>query len=224
MKKWGMGAFGLAAVAGIVVLGAGVFGGVAQAQEPPDDQSSWHELYQQALADKLGVSVETLEAAQTEARDQVINDAEASGRITADQAERLRNAEPGDLRRGFGMKVRHAIGNVIDTAAGILGLSTDDVRAGLADGKSLNDLAAEQGVSNFEAQLVAGLTADLQAKLADGSITQEQYDKVIENLADRVANAVDHQGGQFREHLRDRFGGEGFGPGAPTDQAPTQQN
>jgi polyhydroxyalkanoate synthesis regulator phasin len=207
MKKWGLAAFGLAAVAGIIAVGAGVFGGVAQAQEPPEQDSSWHELYQEALAGKLGISVEELQTAQAEARAQMIDDAVASGRITEEQAERLRNAEPGDLRRGFGMRVRHAIGNAFQSAAEILGLTTEEVREGLAEGKSLNDLAVDQG----EAQLVAELTADIQAKVADGTITQEQADRMIGNLADRVANLVDHEGGKFRG----RFGG-------PPAEAPAQ--
>ena len=211
MKKWGLAAFGLAAVAGIIALGAAVFGGVAQAQEPPEQDSSWHELYQEALAGKLGISVEELQTAQAEARAQMIDDAVASGRITEEQAERMRNAEPGDLRRGFGMRVRHAIGNAFQSAAEILGLTTEEVREGLAEGKSLNDLAVDQGVSDLEAQLVAELTADIQAKVADGTITQEQADRMIGNLADRVANLVDHEGGKFRG----RFGG-------PPAEAPAQ--
>ncbi|HEU0073917.1 MAG TPA: hypothetical protein VFS30_07880 [Dehalococcoidia bacterium] len=219
MKKWGLGAFGLAAVAGIIVLGAGALGGVAQAQEPPEDSPSWRELYQEALAGQLGISVDQLSAAQEAAKTQAIDDALASGRITEAQAERLRNAEPGDLRRGFGQRVRHAIGNALESVAGILGLTTDEVRQGLADGKTLNDLAAEQGVTDLEAQLVSKLTADIQAKVADGSITQEQADGMIENLSERVSDLVNHEGGKFGG----RFGGHrGFGPGAAGDEAPSE--
>jgi polyhydroxyalkanoate synthesis regulator phasin len=222
MKKWGIGVVGLAAVAGIIALGAGIFGGVAQAQEPTDEDSSWHELYQQALADKLGVTVDELQAAQEDARNQVIDDAVASGRITEDQADRLRNAEPGDLRHGFGMRVRHAIGNALEKAADILGLTTDEVRQGFADGKTLNDMAAEQGVTDLESQLVSQLTADIQAKVDDGTITQDQADRMLENLADRVSNLVNHEPGQIRDRMGDRFG-DGFGGHfGPSEDAPTQ--
>jgi hypothetical protein len=223
MKKWGLATFGIAAVAGVIVLGAGVLGGAAQAQEPADEDSSWHELYQEALAEKLGVTVEELQSAQDEARDQVIEDALADGRITEEQAERLRNAEFGDLRRGFARGVRHAIGNAFETAAEILGLTKEEVRSGLAEGKSLNDLAAEQGISNLEAQLVAELTADIQAKVSDGSITQEQADRLLENLAERIDNLVEQEGGKHMgDKFRGRFGGfGGFGPG-PSDEAPSE--
>lgn len=213
MKKWGLAAFGLAAVAMTIALGAGVLGGVAQAQEPPDEGSSWHELYEEALAEQLGVSVEELQAAKEAARSQVIDDAVASGRITEEQAERLRNAEPGEVRRGIGQRVRHAIGNAFQTAAEILGLTTDEVRQGFMDGKSLNDLAAEQGVTDLEAQLVTELTAGIQAKVDEGAITQEQADRLLENLAERVGNLVEKERGEFGG----RFAGpRGFGPRGPS--------
>ena len=82
MKKWGLGAFGLAAVVGVIALGASVLGGVAQAQEPPGEGSSFQEQYQEALAEKLGVSVDELQAAQEAARSQMIDDAVASGRMS----------------------------------------------------------------------------------------------------------------------------------------------
>jgi polyhydroxyalkanoate synthesis regulator phasin len=219
MKKWGLGALGLAAITGVVVLGAGVLGGIAQAQEPAEEEASWHDLYLEALAEQLGVSVEELQTAQEEARNQVIDDAVASGRITEEQAERLRDAEFGDIRRGFAMGLKHAIGNVFETAAEILGLTTDEVREGLADGKSLADLAEEQGVTDLESQLVAELTADIEAKVADGSITQDQADRLLENLEERVSNLVDHEGGKFRG----RFGGgmRGFGP-FQSDEVPAE--
>ena len=207
--KWGLGAFGLAAVAGVIALGAGALGGVAQAQEVPEEGSSFHELYQEALAEKLGVTVEELQAAQEAARTDMIDDALASGRITEEQAERLRNAEPGEGRRGFSQRVRHGIGNVVGSAAEILGLTTDEVRAGYSEGQSLNDMAAEQGVTDLEAQLVSKLTADIAAKVADGSITQEQANRLLENLAEKVGNIVDHEGGKDGGG---RFGGHRGGP------------
>ncbi len=216
-KKWGLGAFGLAAVAGIIALGATAFGGVAQAQEPPEEGSSFHELYQEALAEKLGVTVEELQAAQDAARTDMLDDALASGRITEEQAERLRNAEPGERRHGVGQRVRHGIGNVLESAAEILGLTTDEVRAGFSEGQSLNDMAAEQGVTDLEAQLVSKLTADIEAKVADGSITREQGDQMIEKLSEHVSKVVSHEGGKDGG----RFGGHrGGGRGGPAGEPP----
>ncbi len=203
VKKWGLAAIGLVVAAGIVAFGAGVFGGVAQAQEPTDEKAGQHAQYQELLAENLGVTVAELEAAQAAARSAMIDEAVASGRITEEQAERLRNAEPGEHRRGVGSRMRHAVGNVFGIAADILGLSSEEVRDGLSDGNSLNDLAAQQGVTDLAAQIVGQITADVEAQVADGSITQEQADRVLENLTERVSNAVDHEGGKLRD---------GFGP------------
>ena len=218
--KWGLGALGLAAVAGIIVVSAGVLGGVAQAQVPPgEDKGALHAAYEEKLAQKLGVTVEQLQAAQKSARDEMIDEAVAAGRITAEQGEKLKSGEPGDMRHARGGGIKNAVGNIFETAASLLGLSNEEVHAGLQEGKSLNDLATDQGVGNFEAQLVAKLTADIQAKVADGSITQEQADRLMENLADRVSKIANHEGGKMG-------GGEGmrgrFGPGGPHPQAPSQ--
>ncbi len=218
--KWGLGALGLAAVVGIIVVSAGVFGGVAQAQVAPgEDKGALHDAYQTKLAQKLGVTVEELQAAQKAARVEMIDEAVASGRITAEQAEKLKSGEPGDLRHGRGERIKHAVTNVFEAAAGILGLSNEEVRAGMQEGKSLNDLAADQGASDFEAHLVAKLTSDIQAKVADGSITQEQADRLLEKLADRVSRVANHEGGKMGEGA----GARGrSGPGGPGNQAPSQ--
>jgi polyhydroxyalkanoate synthesis regulator phasin len=217
--KWGLAAFGLAAVAGVVALAAGAFSGVAQAQEPlGGDKGAMHAKYEELLAQKLGVTVDQLEAAKKATRDQMIDDAVAAGRITADQGAKLKSGEPGDFRKGRGERIKGAVTNVFETAASILGLSNDEVKAGLKDGKSLNDLAAEKGISNFEAQMVAKLTANIQTKVTDGSITQEQADKLEANLAERVHGIADHKGGKPEGARHKGLGGRH----GPAPQAPSQ--
>jgi polyhydroxyalkanoate synthesis regulator phasin len=202
--KWGLGALGLTLVTGIIAVSTGAFGGIASAQEP-GEPGARHEAYQEKVAEKLGVTVEELQAAHKAARDEMIDEAVAAGRITAEQGEKLKNGEMGDFRRHGPERIKGAVMNVFQTAAEILGLSSEEVRAGLQEGKSLNDLATEQGVGNLEAQLVARLTADIQAKLADGSITQAQADRMLENLPERIANLVDHEGGKAGDRMPGRF-------------------
>jgi hypothetical protein len=213
--KWGLGALGLTLVAGIIAVSAGAFGGVASAQEPGDPKAR-HEAYLEKLAENLGVSVDELKAAQEAARNEMIDEAVAAGRITAEQAERLKNREPGDFRRNAPGRVKHALLNVFESAASILGLSNEELRTELQSGKSLAGIADEKGVGNLEAQLVAKLTADIQAKVADGSITQAQADRLLENLPDMVERVVNHEGGKVGPGPRGRgFGPGRFGPGGP---------
>ena len=221
--KWGLAAFGVAVVAGVVAVAAGAFSGVAQAQEPPPggEKGALHAKYDEMLAQKLGITVDQLNAARKSTRDQMIDDAVAAGKLTPPQAEKLKSAVPGDLRKAHGARIKHAVTDIFDTAATILGLSKDDVKAGLKDGKSLNDLAAQQGISNFEAQMVAKLTADIQAKVTDGSITQPQADKLEQNLTERVHGIFDHKGGAKPDGAG--AGRKGFGGRhGPAPQAPSQ--
>jgi hypothetical protein len=207
--KWGLATIGLVAAAGVIAVSAGVFSGVAQAQERQEDKAARHAAYNEKLAEKLGVSIEELEAAQKEARDEMIDEALAAGLINAEEAERMKSGQPGMMRQRGVERVRGAVMNVIEAAAGVLGVNTDEVRAGFREGKSLNEIAAEQGVGNFEAQLVARLTADIQAKLADGSITETQANRLLENLPEMVSRIAGAEHGDLRERMGP---GGRFGP------------
>ena len=176
--------------------------------------------YHERLAQKLGITVDQLDdGAEVDARR---DDRRGRRGWPADACpgEKLKTAVPGDLRKARGARIRTRSVTSSTPRPSILGLSSDDVQAGLQDGKSLNDLAAEQGVGNLEAQLVAKLTADIQAKLTDGSITQPQADQLEQNLAERVHGIADHKGGAKLDGAgaRKGFGGRH----GPAQQAPTQ--
>jgi lambda repressor-like predicted transcriptional regulator len=71
-------------------------------------------------------------------------------------------------------------GGAIDVAAKALGLSSDEVINQLKDGKSLGDLADEQGVSRDD------LTAALKAGAPPGMAEADDVDAVISAMIDRV--------------------------------------
>src|SRR5687767_4747354 len=94
--KFGLGGLTLFVASAVVAFGIVSLGsGGAFAQTPGDSPRARHN---ELLAQKLGISVTQLEAAQKAARDQMIDDALAAGRITAEQAAKLKSAEPGELR------------------------------------------------------------------------------------------------------------------------------
>jgi len=70
---------------------------------------------------------------------------------------------------------------------------------------------------DFKAALSAGVTADLQAKIDAGEITQERFDETIADLDAKLDEIINREGG-LRFH-----GPRGFGDGArfqsPTDSA-----
>ena len=75
-------------------------------------------------------------------------------------------------------------GPSFDTLSEILGLSADEITAQLKEGKTITEIAAEQGLSEEELQqaLYAAMAEKLAQKVADGSITQEQADKMLERM------------------------------------------
>jgi hypothetical protein len=88
-----------------------------------------------------------------------------------------------------------------EAAAEVLGITEDDLIAGLRDGQSLAQIAEAQGMSvaDFRAALLENVTADLQAALDAGDITQEQFDDKVAELNANIDEIINAEGGvRFR--------------------------
>jgi len=206
LGNWGLAALGVLGAAGLA-FGVIVLGGAAQAQGGPIDQTR----YQEILAAKLGISVAQLEAAQKAAREQAIDEAVTAGQITAEQAERLKNFEPGQLRdklaaRGFahGAAVR-GVGNVIQIAAETLGVTPMELLQELRE-KTLAEAASDHGISRdqLKATILSKTQAELNTKVSNGDLTREQADRVYEALNNNIDRVLDGGplGGRFGPRLR----------------------
>ena len=134
----------------------------------------------------------------------------SAGTITQAQAdaviEALQAAKP-EGRHGPGPGIVHAS---IDTAAKALGVTSEELRTALRDGKSVADVAGEKGV---DVQVVIdALVAEAQERIAtavsDGRITQAQADERLATLTDDVTKIVNGEGRGF---------GRGRGPGRGGD-------
>ena len=101
---------------------------------------------------------------------------------------------------------------VKEAAAEVLGISEDDLRSALRDGQSLAQIAEAHGMSveDFKAALIDKVTADLQAKLDAGNITQAQFDARVADLKANIDDIVNRQGG-LRFHDRSGSGESGSG-------------
>jgi DNA-binding ferritin-like protein len=104
----------------------------------------------------------------------------------------------------------------MDTVAEQLGLTTDELRAELAEGASIADLAVERGVE-IQAiidALVAEHQAALETAVEEGYLTQEQADAMQANAEERFALMLENAAtGGFHHH--------GGAPGAlPEDRMP----
>lgn len=92
------------------------------------------------------------------------------------------------------------LGDDADAVASSLGLTADEVKDALKSGKTIADLAAQQGVD--VQTVIDALTAKLKERLSEqlsaGKLTQEQYDNAVAKLAERAEAIVSGKGGVGR--------------------------
>lgn len=185
----------LVAVTGAVILGVAVY-----AQEPtPPNPISWmadhFEQVRDLVASKLGVDRATLDVAEKEARQEVIEQAIEDGTITQEQANRMLSR----LEDGFGpgmmsfgrRRTGHFGGHMGGWKGGSLGnwqslaeqlgMTVDELHAELKAGKTIAELAEEKGV-DLQATQVEAMKERIQQAIEDGRMTQEQADWMLEGL------------------------------------------
>lgn len=171
------------------------------------------------LAANLGVSQDRLTAAVKQTDLQLIDEAEAAGRLTADQAQAARdrvNNSPADAPP-LGIGGRHGGGGrgfakdaaLVDAAASYFGVSADQLRQDLMTAGSWQAVAAKYGKDNDAGK--AGLRAALATALRQ-SLTAKGLD----------AAQVDQRVSQFEQNF-DQFFTQPAGrrgPGGPPMPAP----
>ena len=115
---------------------------------------------------------------------------------------------PDTFRRGGGAK--------FETIADTIGITFDELRAQVAEGLTIAEIAEANGVSADT--ISAALTAEMQSHIADhvtaGDITQEQADTrlaAVDERVDDLLNGTLPLGGHRGEFGRDGDGMRGFG-------------
>lgn len=175
----------------------------------------------EALAAALGIGVDELEAAQTAARDAMIDAAVANGDLTQKQADQLK-------AQTFGRGFRFHGGDNDTYLAEALGITVEELRSAevevkatqLATAVDEGQLTQEQAdvllarmAANayldrdaLQAQVTAAYEAALSAAVADGAITQAQADAL---LAELVNQSLEFGGGFFGGRGDGHRGGPG---------------
>jgi len=153
------------------------------------------------LARRLGIGRDELVGAMRDAANDTIDQALQQGWLTQGQAQRLRDwvaqNEPGfpwGWHKGkawLAPKVWRGV--LVEAAAQVLGMGTDDLLAQLRQGKSLAQVAQERGMSTdeFKSRLLAQVDQRLAQLVQDGRITQQQADQLrqaIQNRIDAIVN------------------------------------
>jgi polyhydroxyalkanoate synthesis regulator phasin len=203
----------LLALIAVGALSAGVFAVAAVAAQEgtptpeateEEEKEGPRERFLDRLAENLGISREELDSTIDETQIEMIDEAVAEGRITEERGEELKQRVedglplfPGPRHHG---PFHRVLGWLKEASAEILGLSEDDVAERVRDGESLAEIAESQGMSvdDFKAQLLEAAKADLDEKVADGDMTQDEADEKFERLSeeiDRIVNASPPEGG-----------------------------
>jgi lambda repressor-like predicted transcriptional regulator len=213
------------AAAGLaVVLGGGAALAATGSSDPASD-------FLEDVAKRLGISEDKLEDAIKDATIARIDAAVAAGDITKDEGDALKErVRSGDVPailpsfRGPGLGLgplghdgvfgpdRFAGTDLLDAAADYLGMSQADIREALRDGKSLADLAKDNGksVEGLKKALRDEIRQAADQAVDDGALTRQQADRLVEKFSDAVNELVEQSG---NPRLEFGFPGPGFGLG-----------
>jgi hypothetical protein len=212
----------------VLVGGAGAAIGATQLSPREERQAVVEDA-----AKQLGVTPKQLEDALRKALENRVDAAVASGRITEEQAQRLKERiRAGELPlfglhgprgRDFrGGPVGAAHGVKLKAAATYLGVTKAQLRESLRARKTLAQVATERGkpVAGLVDALVAAHVQRLDAAVAAGRLTKVRRDALAARVKERVTAMVNGErplrGPGFRGHDHGR-GMHGFDFGGPGD-------
>jgi uncharacterized protein YidB (DUF937 family) len=220
-------------VAALAVGGTGAGIAATQLRSSPGEQS---QAIVNDAAKQLGVQPDQLSSALKKAIENQIDAAVAAGQLTKAQGDELKQRVesnnfplfgPLPLGLGFGFRGHpffHRGFPGLDAAASYLGLTNAQLDSKLDSGKTLAQVAKDQGKSVDG--LVDALKADMKKKLdqavSDGAITKAQEEQALKDADTRLRNLVN---GKFIRppRIEGWFGHRGdFGarPGPGFDSAP----
>jgi hypothetical protein len=105
-----------------------------------------------------------------------------------------------------------------ETVSELLGITPEELCDLRQEGKSLAEVAADKGIAVDELveAIMAEKIAAVQARVDEGTITQEQADLMIQQMTERTEEAVNRTAtGPFGPHMGRGYGNtsEGTGPG-----------
>ena len=165
------------------------------------------------IAEAEGVGRADLVDGLVVAAEERLAEAVANGTITEDEAaeklagiadkidERV-DAEPRE-RRGNG-------GERIQGLADTLGLTVEELQAASAEGQTLAEIAAAQGISEADLvdALVAGVAEKIDAAVESGRIDADEAAEKLAQIEQRVTEGVNAEPGErpVGERIKERFG------------------
>lgn len=122
------------------------------------------------------------------------------GTLTSAQADKVATTLDGTLPSRGGMRGHRGGGQGVGmmgpaAMAETLGISVDELRQGRQDGKTLAEIAADNGIAKDALidKLVAAAEKRLDEAVADDRLTQAQADERKADLEERITDMVDRE-------------------------------
>jgi AraC-like DNA-binding protein len=214
-----------AGAAGLVVLAGsgGAYAATQKSPSTPPDPAAEQKAFLDDVAGRLHVSTDQLTEALKGAAQDRIDAAVQAGRLTQAQADRIKQrvAQSGGLpllgpgprglhrpfdRPGFG-RMAFGPGAGIKAAASYLDLTPQKLFTALRGGKSLADVANDQGksVDGLKAAMKAAETARLDKAVTDGRLTDAERTRIEQDLDQRLDDLVNGTGPRFGFRHGPRF-------------------
>ena len=178
---------------GLAVLAAGG-GAYAATQRQSDDRQA----FLNDAAKRLQVTPQRLENALRGAALDRVDAAVKAGKLTPGQANAVKQRLRSGRGLGLGWRggVRHGLlggrHGKLDPAAGYLGLTRARLRAQLAAGRSLADVAKARGksVTGLENAIEDTISARLNAAVKAGRLTSDQKQRILAGLDRRIGDLI----------------------------------
>ncbi|MGB9825091.1 MAG: hypothetical protein ACPLRU_00305 [Desulfofundulus sp.] len=140
------------------------------------------------LAANLGIEQSKLTDAIKQTELQMVDEAVQQGKLTSDQAQKIKSRiEQGNffpIGPFHGPKDGRFPGKRLDALAQVFGMSADQLKAELQQGKKISDIAKEKGLTmdQLHKKLLDAKIQEIQQAVKDGKITQDKADKIIQRL------------------------------------------
>jgi len=186
------------ALVGLAGLALAVSGGVAVAASSDGERKAFLD----DAAERLGVDPSKLENALEEAAVARVDAAVVAGRLTAEQAERMKeHIRSGEgLLLGIGGFGHHRgslpLRTMLAAAASYLGVTEAALHEARVGGKSLAELAEERGKSadGLERAVQAAARKELDEAVQAGDLTPAERTEALDRIAEHIDDIVQRSG------------------------------
>jgi len=158
------------------------------------DKANLHQEYMAKFAASLGVDQAKVTEALEATKKQLLDEAVAKGDLTQEQADKIAAKKSGT----FGFGGIHENKKHSDKRGGkfnfmgkdmekILGITPEQLKEELKSGKNWQQIVTDHGltVEQFHQKMLENKKEALSKAVADGKLTQDQYDKMIKRMEQR---------------------------------------